>query len=190
MKYVTYALFASISMVTIHAQSLADVAKKTEEERAATATEKNSGKAATKPTTKVYTNKDLKDAPAPASVESSSSAPIAATAEPSETERSAEYRKVAKKDEAYWKGRLRDLLATQDADTIHLAAMGSRVASLTADFDNSDSISQRAVIRGEREVAATEVTRLKAAVLTDKHAIATLEEEARRANVPAGWLRQ
>jgi len=48
---------------------------------------------------------------------------------------------------------------------------------------------ERVVVRRERETAATKVTRLKAAVFTDQRAIATAEEEARRANVPAGWLR-
>jgi len=50
-------------------------------------------------------------------------------------------------------------------------------------------VSERVVLRRELEATQTEVTRLRAAVAGDKQVIGTLEEEARRANVPPGWLR-
>ncbi len=93
------------------------------------------------------------------------------------------------KDEAHWKGRMQAAQSALDTDQIHLDAMTARVHSLSADFDASHSISERAVLRQNREEAETEVTHLKAAVKADHKAIVTIEEEARRIGVPAGWLR-
>jgi hypothetical protein len=84
---------------------------------------------------------------------------------------------------------MRDLQSALDTDQIRLAAMESRVASLSADLNLSEIVTERLVLRREHEEAATEVARLKAAVLADAKAISTVEEEARRASVPPGWLR-
>lgn len=174
-------------------QSLADVAKKTAEARAAknAATEKKTDTTAAPKT--AFTDKDLENAPTstvPAGSPTPADQPVIPPIPPSlEQERQAEYKEVALKDEAYWKRRMQNLQTALDADTIHLAAMESRVKSLSADFDNSLSISQRAVLRREYEDAITEVTRLKASVMIDRRAVGTCEEEARRAGVPPGWLR-
>lgn len=186
----THALFVFALAVALapplFGQSLADTARKAEQERAA---KKTDGAA----TTKVYTNKDLKDAPASLTVAASTTAvekpALAVKAEPDEETRAAQYREAARKDEAYWKARMRDLQSALDTDQIRLIAMEGRVASLTADFTHTTNVAERVVLRREREGAVTEVTRLKAAVLADMKAIGTAEEEARRANVPPGWLR-
>ncbi len=96
---------------------------------------------------------------------------------------------VVKKDEAYWKNRKRELQAALDTDSILLNGLTLRVASLSAEFNSSPSVSQRAVIRQAREAAATEETRAKAAVGIDQHPIDTFEEDARLAGVLPGWLR-
>jgi len=178
-------------------QSLAELAKKTAEQRNANKAgeQKTSDTSAQSSPKKVYTNKDLKDEPASLTVAGSAPAPPAdkpsstAKAEPDEITRAAEYRQTAKKDEAYWKARMRDLQSALDTDQIRLAAMESRVASLSADLNLSGIVTERLALRREREEAATEVARLKAAVLADTKAISTAEEEARRASVPPGWLR-
>lgn len=169
----------------LFAQSLADAARKAEEERSA--------KKATP--TKVYSNKDLKDVPSSVSPAATptptgtTAQSVAIKSERDEVTRAAEYREVARKDEAYWKARMSELQSALDTDQIRLTAMENRVASLSADFGHTDSVTQRAVLGREREQAVTEVSRLKAAVLADAKAISTAEEEARRANVPPGWLR-
>jgi len=167
-------------------QSLADAARKAEQERTA---KKADGAA----TTKVYTNKDLQNAPMSLTVAASPAPSVdraaAVKAELDEETRAAQYREAAKKDEAYWKARMRDLQSALDTDHIRLIAMEARVASLTADFSRTDSVSERVALRREREGAVTEIARLKAAVLADMKAIDTAVEEARRANVPPGWLR-
>ena len=57
------------------------------------------------------------------------------------------------------------------------------------DFVNRDDPAQRAVLASDRQKAIGELDRLKKQIEADKKAIADLEEEARRANVPPGWLR-
>ena len=67
--------------------------------------------------------------------------------------------------------------------------MQTRINSLNADFVNRDDPAQRAVIERDRQKALAELGRLKQGVLDTKKAIADLEEEARRAGVPPGWMR-
>ena len=185
-RLVLLAAFVASSGFFAHAQSLGEIAKKAAEQRE----EKKDSEP-----TKVYTNKDLKEEPpspiTPASSTMTSSAPSTSaspTAAPA-VPPPADYRQVSMKDEAYWKGRMQAAQSALDTDSIHHAAMVARVHSLSADFNDSRSISQRGVLRQEREQAETEVTRLKAAVEADHKAIVTIEEEARRIGVPAGWLR-
>ena len=66
--------------------------------------------------------------------------------------------------------------------------MQSRVNALTADFSARDDPAQR-VIGRDRQKAIDELNRLKLAIQHTRKAIADLEEEARRAAVPPGWLR-
>jgi hypothetical protein len=106
------------------------------------------------------------------------------------------YPAVAKKDEAYWKARMADLTATLAADQTFLAAAVVRERALDKRLhvaaDNTDYIRDRILrddVDGQWQAAVAEVSRLKAAVVNDQRAISTAEEEARRANVPAGWLR-
>ena len=160
------------------AQSLADVAKKTAEQR------KDADPARA---SKIYSNKDLKDAPAV--TVAGTSTPSPAIVVDDEAARQSEYKAVAKKDEAYWKARMQSLEAAIDADALQLAAMVARVKALTAEIDNGPDFSGRASLRREREQAATEAARLRAVVLADRRNITRAEEEARRADVPPGWLR-
>jgi hypothetical protein len=81
---------------------------------------------------------------------------------------------------------LRDQL---ERNQTYLAALESRVNALNADFVNRDDPAQRATIDSDRKKALTELDNLKQQVAADKKAIADLEEEGRRAGVPAGWLR-
>ena len=169
------------------AQSLADVARKEEERRK---TVKEAGK--------VYTNKDLGSAPlAPPAMAippldtSTSPAPAggsndsnASAVEPAEGEPEV-------KDQAYWAGRMKELRAQVERDQTLLDAMQSRINALTTDFVNIADPAQRSVIETNRQKALAELERLRKSVveLRTTQKIADLEEEARRANVPPGWLR-
>ncbi len=161
-------------------QTLADVAKK-EEERRKTA----------KPADKTYTNKDLgtlppgTPSPTPAKPAASTDAAAKETGKPAEQEKE----KEPVKDQAYWAGRMKELQTQLQRDQTYVDALQTRVNSLATDFVNRDDPAQRAVLAKERQKALGELDRLKKQIEATNKAIADLEEEARRANVPPGWLR-
>jgi hypothetical protein len=187
-----------LTALTAQAQSLADVAKKEEERRKANPE-----------ATKVYTNKDLNAAPAP-----SPSTPAGGAKDTKETKDTKDPKDakdpkdpkdpkaandkakdangtepVKDKDKAYWSGRLKTLQDQLDQNQILVDAIQTRINALSTDFVNRDDPAQRSVIERDRQKALTELARLKKAVVDGKKAIADLEEEARRAGVPPGWLR-
>ncbi len=162
-------------------QTLADVAKK-EEERRKTA----------KPADKTYTNKDLGTLPAGTPPPPAPAKPAASTdAAAKETEKPADQEKEKEpvKDQAYWAGRMKELQTQLQRDQTYVDALQTRVNSLATDFVNRDDPAQRGVLSSERQKALGELDRLKKQIEATKKAIADLEEEARRANVPPGWLR-
>jgi predicted lipid-binding transport protein (Tim44 family) len=164
--------------VPVFAQSLADLAKREEERRRKIAEP-----------AKVYTNKDLASGQAPSTPPASApAAPAAAPSDAKDTEPAAKD-KAPLRDQAYWAGRLkalRDELARNDT---FAEAMQTRLNSLQTDFVNRDDPAQRSVIERNRQKVASELNRLKQSIIDGKKAIADLEEEARRAGVPPGWLR-
>jgi hypothetical protein len=179
----TVLLFAAAAQ----AQSLGELARKEEERR------KNIPEAA-----KVYTNKDLNAAPAPSTpppaASSATPAPDAAKGAGKEKdakdikEKDANGKEIVK-DKAYWAGRLKALQDQVDQNSTYVEAIQTRINALSADFVNRDDPAQRAVIERDRQKALAELARLKQAIVDGKQAIATLEEDARRAGVPPGWLR-
>ena len=189
-RLVVFALLAvtgfGVGVRPLSAQSLADVAKKEEERR----------KAVPAPA-KVYTNKDLTPAPA-----GSTPAPAKAGEAPKDADKDTKDTKDTKdskdskdskdapvKDQAYWSGRLKALQTQLDRDQAFADAIQTRINSLTTDFVNRDDPVQRAVIERDRIKAIAEQTRLTKAIQDDKKALAELQEEARRAGVPPGWMR-
>lgn len=170
------------------AQSLADLARQEEARRKET---KQAGK--------VYTNKDLKPVPpAPSQTPSSAGqpAPDSAAGSPSPRTASAESKPAADappragtRDREYWNRRITESREQLDRDRTLVEALQTRINSLTTDFVNRDDPAARAEIERERMKALAELDRLKKAVDEDVKAIAALEEEARRAGVPPGWLR-
>jgi len=175
------------SAATLGAQSLAEVARQEEARR----------KEIRQPA-KVYTNKDLASVPPP-----STPATAPAPSETPATPAAADSKDGAKgaappqdaketgtvKDQKYWSGRMQALRTGLDRDQTYSDAMQSRINALTTDFTARDDPAQRAVIGRDRQKAIDELDRLKLAIERTRKAIADLEEEARRAGVPAGWLR-
>jgi hypothetical protein len=141
--------------------------------------------------TSTYSNADLKDGPPVAAPP-----PYVAPVPGQEQIRQGDYSRAALKDEMYWKARMQDVRAKLDADRTFLADAVVREAALNKrahlPVDSNDYIRNRvlrAQVDGDWTAAVAEVGRLKALVANDARAITTAEEEARRANVPAGWLR-
>jgi hypothetical protein len=171
------AVFGGQIAASAQTQSLADVAKKEEERRKSV---KTAGK--------VYTNKDLGgavDAAAPAPAPAAPAAAAADTAKPAEPAKPQE----PVKDQAYWSQRLKELQSQVARDETYAEAMQTRINSLSADFVNRDDPAQRAALAADRQKAVAELERLRQQIEAGKKAIADLEEEARRAGVPPGWLR-
>jgi len=178
------------------AQSLADVARKEEARR------KNVAEPA-----KVYTNKDLKPVPSPASAPAADAKDEKADkddpAKPSDkTDKTDKAEKADKadvpvaaakgepvKDQAYWAGRLKSAQEQLARDETYAAAMQSRINALTTDFVNRDDPAQKRGLEQDRLKSILEMDRLKQAIANDKKALDSLLEEARRAGVPPGWLR-
>ncbi|MEP7305815.1 MAG: hypothetical protein ABJA98_09880 [Acidobacteriota bacterium] len=195
---IAVASLLTASPPAVHAQSLADVARAEEARRKEI-----------KQHARVYTNKDLvsvplpvSSAPAPATAPAASDAATTGTGKPQsgtkdekpEAEGAAAVAsdaaaKNTPKDQAYWSGGMKSLLARLDQDRVLADALQSRVNALTADFSARDDPAQRASIGVARQKALDELDRLKKSTLNDQKAIADFQEEARRASVPPGWLR-
>jgi hypothetical protein len=60
---------------------------------------------------------------------------------------------------------------------------------LSTDFVNRDDPAQRSTIAADRQKAMDELARVKAEIVQHTKAITDIQDEARRANVPAGWVR-
>ena len=60
---------------------------------------------------------------------------------------------------------------------------------LWTDFVNRDNPVERSAIERDRNTALAELDRLKKEIDEQTKAIAAIEEEGRRAGVPAAWLR-
>jgi len=68
-------------------------------------------------------------------------------------------------------------------------ALQSRINALTTDFVNRDDPAQRNTIAAERQKALAELDRVKTEIADQQKAIVAIQDEARRAGVPAGWVR-
>lgn len=92
-------------------------------------------------------------------------------------------------DQAYWSGRIAATRTALDRSRMFADALQSRINALTTDFVNRDDPAQRAVIEADRKSALAELDRVRKEIETQQKEIAAIEDEARRAGVPAGWLR-
>ena len=184
------AVLVLVSGATASAQSLADIARREGERRKAVGT-----------SSKVYTNDQLRPEP-PAS-----GAPVPAPAAPSTPAAGAPATGVPEGEAAAkpgdqvagsaatptteegWRKRV---AAERDAMTraqILVDALQSRINALTTDFENRDDPAQRGIIAADRQKALAELDRVGKELDQHRKAITAIQEEARRAGVPAGWTR-
>jgi hypothetical protein len=68
-------------------------------------------------------------------------------------------------------------------------SLQTRINSLWTDFVNRDDPAQKAKLETDRKTALAELERVKKEIELQTKAITALEDEARRAGVPPGWLR-
>src|SRR5687767_10505826 len=177
----TVAALILFAAATASAQSLADVARQEEARRKGVA---GAGK--------VYTNEALQPEPPP----SPGSVPAATPAAPA-TPPAAAGDKPADpaapgampKTEAEWKKRIADERDALSRAQIFAEALQSRINVLSADFVNVDDPAKRDVVAAERQKALSELDRVKTEIQAHQKKITDIQTEARKAGVPAGWVR-
>jgi hypothetical protein len=191
MKHAALVLVATMMCAASpFAQSLGDLARKEEQRRKVVSPGK------------VYTNDDLRSAPAPppapAATASAADQPAADKDKAAAADKdkpsgdkaaAAPAADTVKKDEAYWRGRLQAERDALERAKVLLDALQGRVNGLQTDFINRDDPAARAVVTAERQRALAELDRTKLEITQRTKAIAEIQEEARRSGAPAGWYR-
>lgn len=178
----------------VAAQTLAEVARAEQERR------KAAGKSA-----KVYTNESLRPEPlpsqpppqtsapqAPASVPATGAGSAAGTANATASAAPAAGQPAASAlptTEAGWRTRMAELRGNVIRQQVLADALQSRINAALLDFVNRDDPAQRAVIEQDRNRALAELDRVQKDMKAAQQAVGAMEEQARKANVPPGWLR-
>jgi hypothetical protein len=177
--------------VPVCAQSLGELAKKEADRRKAG-----------QPAPKVYTNDDLKKITVPgdtvADTKDTKDTKDATDAKDAAKDADAKDPKSAKDKDApeksvmgekEWHARMDSAREDVRKGEMFRDALQSRINALTADFSARDDPYQRAQIADERQKALAELDRVNQDIVKAKKAITDIEEDARKANVPAGWIR-
>ena len=169
---------------TATAQSLGDLAKQEEARRKAV-----------KAPGKVITNDTLRSLPvsSPGSVAStpasSKDGDAAADKKPKTDDPKASDAAGAKPTEAAWRARMQGARDSLQRSEAFAQALQSRINGLSADFTARDDPAQRAAVGTERQKALAELQRVKDDIVKQTKSIADIQDEARKAGVPAGWVR-
>jgi len=154
--------------------SLAELAKQEQERRKAIKT-----------AAKVYTDRDVKQSAPPPGGAVALPPPVPNT--PAEAEK--DKPKDQTKDQAWWKGRMDQAREELRRNEMFAEALQTRINSLTGDFAARDDPAQRAKISDDRQKALAEMDRVKGDIDKGKKQMTDIEEEARKAGVPPGWIR-
>lgn len=178
---------AAFAQTISQSVSLADVARK-EEARRKTA----------KKATRVLTNNSLTPAeevtiPAPPSPQppAASGATNATPGVPTTNIPGGKVEESApvKGDQAFWAGRISKARTDLNRTQMFADSLQTKINSLRTDFTNRDNRVEREKIQQDLNTALAELERLKKEMDAQTKAITAIEDEARRANVPSGWLR-
>jgi hypothetical protein len=200
----------------VFAQSLADVARQEEERRKAikkpskvytsedlrrdsTAGTPTQVSAPSGPSVSTPSTSSTPSASSPAPSSSTPSTPASAAppaggstgsaGAPSNGKPAVESSSQGAKDPAFWKGRMTQAREQLERAKTLADAMQSRINALNTDFVNTDDPVKRSGVERDRQKALAELERLKKEIKEATKSISDIEEEARRANVPPGWLR-
>jgi hypothetical protein len=182
-----------LASAVVASAQLGDVARKEAERRKA-------AKASGKTSDKTYTNDNLPSAPsssssAPASSGTQSSAGTPPASSSASTPAGSKASGVSsdpeqrKKDEAQWRERIKGERDALERAKTFADALQSKINALNTDYVNRDDPAQRSVIAANRDKALGEMGRLKKEIADHTKAINSIQEEARRSGVPAGWVR-
>lgn len=164
-------------------QSLADVARKEQERRKAI-----------KSPARVYTNDDLRryplttvtDAPAP---DQSNAAPGSGQAGAKADARGKDEAPSVNLGEDYWRKAITDARSALARSRTYLEALQGRATGLTQEFYTREDPEQRSAVWKQRMRAMDDIERLQKEIADQERAVAKVEDDARKANVPPGWIR-
>ena len=146
---------------------------------------------------KVYTNNDLRPDISGRATPPSITTPVSGNASPSNVTPGVPSVNLPggtappapAQGQAYWQGRIKDARDAVTRSQMFLDSLQSRINALQTDFVNRDDPAQRAKIETDRRAALAEFERVKKELDEATKRITAIEDEARRAGVPAGWLR-
>jgi hypothetical protein len=192
-------VFVLVCVATVSAQSLADLARREEERRKTITTSSKVYSNQTLPpeATRVGSVADAPPLPSPSPPpslpepvpEPSTSPSGGATADDPTAAGSAEAPDGAAPTEADWGQRISDAREAGSRARILADALQSRINVLAADFVNRDDPAQRSVVAADRDKALAELARVTEEIEQHQQMVIAIQEEARRAGVPAGWVR-
>ena len=92
-------------------------------------------------------------------------------------------------DEAWWRKRMSDARTALDQDQATAATLQTKINGLQRDVVNVDNPVQQAKLRDDLNNALADLEKAKTRVTNDQSAIQSIQDEARRMDVPPGWVR-
>src|SRR4051812_4863474 len=187
----------------VQAQSLGEIAKKTQEQREKAKADTQKGadgkdaKATPAPSpAKTYTNGDLKNTEPPSSTPASAATSEAAPEAKAKasgvvpSDKPGDPSKDVVKDEAYWRSRWTPLSVKLGDELNKAVTLTTRIYDLTVELSGIGPVNaRRAGVEAERQRLITESQTLDDAIRADKAALAAIQEEGRRAGALPGWFR-
>lgn len=93
------------------------------------------------------------------------------------------------RDQEWWTNRVESARSALERDQVLADAMQTRIGSLQTDIVNRDDPAQRALLQQQLQRALNEMARLTKQIELDEQAIKDIQTEARKQNVPPGWVR-
>jgi chromosome segregation ATPase len=91
--------------------------------------------------------------------------------------------------QAYWQGRVKAAMDDVSRTQLFADSLQTKINSLRTDFVNRDNRVEREKIQQDLNNSLAELEKLTKEIAEKRKAVAAIEEEARKAGVPPGWLR-
>jgi len=96
---------------------------------------------------------------------------------------------VERRDESWWRERLSEVRTRITTDDERMSALELEIPRLDGQAISRDDPAQQATLRREANDARSELETLRTRAASTRRELSALLEEARRQDVPPGWLR-
>ena len=97
--------------------------------------------------------------------------------------------KAGGQDQAAWQARMKTAMDDLNRTQMFADSLQTKINSLRTDFVNRDNRVEREKIQQDLNTSLAELERLGKEINEKRKAISAVEEDARKAGVPPGWLR-